>query len=61
LANPSIGFDSVGIEQAQGGIRLLPAAGVAIIAGSDAPNPGTAYGASLYREVNPEWFTLVSP
>jgi imidazolonepropionase-like amidohydrolase len=51
LADPYTGFDSVGIDQAQGGIRLLAAAGVAIIAGSDAPNPGTAYGASLHREV----------
>jgi imidazolonepropionase-like amidohydrolase len=32
-------------------VRLLHAAGVPILAGSDAPNPGTAHGASLHREL----------
>lgn len=36
-------------------VTRLHAAGVPILAGSDAPNPGTAYGASLHHEL--EYFT----
>lgn len=32
-------------------VRRLKAAGVSILAGSDAPNPGTAHGAALHREL----------
>jgi imidazolonepropionase-like amidohydrolase len=32
-------------------VRQLGAAGVPILAGSDSPNPGTAHGASLHREL----------
>ena len=32
-------------------VRQLHAAGVPILAGSDAPNPGTAHGASMHREM----------
>jgi len=32
-------------------VRKLRAAGVPILAGSDAPNPGTAHGASVHREL----------
>lgn len=32
-------------------VRHLKAAGVPILAGSDAPNPGTAHGAALHREL----------
>lgn len=32
-------------------VRQLHSAGVRILAGSDAPNPGTAYGYSLHREM----------
>ncbi|MPY86895.1 MAG: amidohydrolase family protein [Luteitalea sp.] len=32
-------------------VRRLNAAGVAILAGTDAPNPGTAHGASVHREL----------
>jgi imidazolonepropionase-like amidohydrolase len=32
-------------------VRRLHGAGVPILAGSDAPNPGTAHGASLHREL----------
>ena len=32
-------------------MRQLRAAGVPILAGSDAPNPGTAHGASMHREL----------
>jgi len=36
---------------AQAAVRRLSSAGVPILAGSDAPNPGTAHGASLHREL----------
>ena len=32
-------------------VRQLRAAGVPILAGTDAPNPGTAHGASMHREL----------
>jgi imidazolonepropionase-like amidohydrolase len=32
-------------------VRQLKAAGVPILAGSDAPNPGTAFGAAMHREL----------
>ncbi len=32
-------------------VTMLEKAGVAVLAGSDAPNPGTAHGASLHREM----------
>ena len=32
-------------------VRQLHAAGVVIVAGSDAPNPGTTHGASIHREL----------
>jgi imidazolonepropionase-like amidohydrolase/ABC-type multidrug transport system permease subunit len=35
----------------QRAIALLKAAGVPILAGTDAPNPGTAHGASIHREL----------
>ena len=36
---------------AEANVRALHQAGVPILAGSDAPNPGTAYGASLHHEL----------
>lgn len=36
---------------AEEAIRQLKAAGVPILAGTDAPNPGTAHGASIHREM----------
>ena len=33
------------------GMRQLAAAGASVVAGTDAPNPGTAYGASLHGEL----------
>lgn len=39
------------IDNALATTRRLAAAGVRILAGSDAPNPGTAHGASLHREL----------
>ena len=38
-------------DLAEANVRALHAAGVPILAGSDAPNPGTAYGASLHHEL----------
>jgi hypothetical protein len=32
-------------------VRVLKAAGVPILAGTDAPNPGTAHGAAMHREL----------
>jgi imidazolonepropionase-like amidohydrolase len=40
-----------GYEGAEKGLRQLKAAAVPILAGTDTPNPGTAYGASLHREL----------
>lgn len=48
LSNP---YPPLELEAAQQGIEMLHAAGVPIAAGSDAPNPGTAHGASLHREL----------
>ncbi|TYT27037.1 amidohydrolase family protein [Luteimonas viscosa] len=39
------------LQRALDSVRLLHAAGVDILAGSDAPNPGTAHGASLHHEL----------
>ena len=38
-------------EAARETVRQLHRAGVPILAGSDAPNPGTAHGASIHREM----------
>ncbi len=42
------GFD---LDLALKNIERLAQAGVPILAGSDAPNPGTSYGASLHQEI----------
>ncbi|HUJ12232.1 MAG TPA: amidohydrolase family protein [Thermoanaerobaculia bacterium] len=39
------------IDNAMAAVRELKAAGVPILAGTDAPNPGTTHGASLHREL----------
>lgn len=39
------------LQRALDSVRALHAAGVDILAGSDAPNPGTAHGASLHHEL----------
>ena len=38
-------------SRAEGNVRRLADAGVALLAGTDAPNPGTVFGASLHREL----------
>lgn len=39
------------VKTAMASVRSLHAAGVPLLAGSDAPNPGTAHGAALHREL----------
>jgi imidazolonepropionase-like amidohydrolase len=39
------------IDNAIAAVKQLKAAGVPILAGTDAPNPGTAHGASIHREL----------
>jgi imidazolonepropionase-like amidohydrolase len=41
----------VNLDHARAGVAALAAAGVPILAGTDAPNPGTTHGASLHREL----------
>lgn len=38
-------------SRAEGAVRRLAAAGITLLAGTDAPNPGTAFGTSLHREL----------
>ncbi|MCC6455398.1 MAG: CIA30 family protein [Caldilineaceae bacterium] len=51
LTSPYTGFEGMSRANAQEAVRLLFEAGVPILAGTDAPNPGTAHGASLHREL----------
>jgi predicted amidohydrolase YtcJ len=43
--------NTLGTTQAEANVRLLANAGVTLLAGTDAPNPGTVYGESLHREL----------
>jgi len=45
------GHPELKLEYADGAVRQLVAAGVPVLAGTDAPNPGTFYGISLHREI----------
>ena len=47
-ADPSAPAD---YQRARSAVAALNRAGVPILAGTDAPNPGTAYGASLFEEL----------
>ncbi|MCG6118721.1 MAG: amidohydrolase family protein [Aquimonas sp.] len=40
------------IERAKARVQALHAAGVPLLAGTDAPNPGTAFGASMHGELS---------
>ena len=51
LSQPFAGFELMSIGTGLENVRLLHEAGVPILAGTDAMNPGTAYGASLHREL----------
>jgi imidazolonepropionase-like amidohydrolase len=42
---------TLSLDHARATVAALKAAGVPILAGTDAPNPGTAHGASLHREL----------
>jgi imidazolonepropionase-like amidohydrolase len=44
-------FGDQQFQNALDAVRELKAAGVPILAGTDAPNPGTAHGASIHREL----------
>ncbi|HEY6308120.1 MAG TPA: amidohydrolase family protein [Candidatus Angelobacter sp.] len=48
---PSANTGWVSCKGSTQAIPILQAAGVAILAGTDAPNPGTTYGASLHGEL----------
>jgi len=39
------------LEPARAAVRALRAAGVPLLAGTDAPNPGTSHGVSIHREL----------
>jgi imidazolonepropionase-like amidohydrolase len=45
------GHGKLDFQNALAAVRQLARAGVPILAGTDAPNPGTAHGASLHREL----------
>lgn len=51
LQNPFPASGSASLTNGKRAVHALHAAGVPILAGTDAPNPGTAYGASLHREL----------
>lgn len=51
LGNPYHGFEALSAANARGAIRLMNEAGIRVLAGTDAPNPGTAFGASMHREL----------
>ncbi|MDH5824712.1 CIA30 family protein [Luteimonas sp. RD2P54] len=48
---PRASGDGARIERAMESVRRLHAAGVPILAGTDAPNPGTAHGISMHGEL----------
>ena len=48
---PAIRLVMFRLDTALASVRALHAGGVEILAGSDAPNPGTAHGASLHHEL----------
>lgn len=51
LSSPYSGFDALSFEHAAEAVRLLDEANVPILAGTDAMQPGTVFGASLHREL----------
>ena len=48
---PPTGPDAPNYAHAVSTVRALHASGVPILAGTDAPNPGTAHGAAIHREL----------
>jgi hypothetical protein len=51
LSNPYTGFEGLSLANGLEAVRQLHEAGAPILAGTDASNPGTTYGASLHREL----------
>src|SRR5690606_14585968 len=51
LSSPYSGFDALSYEHAAEAVRLLDEANVPNLAGTDAMQPGTVFGASLPREL----------
>ena len=51
LGNPYSGFEDLSFDHAVESVRLLHEAGVPVLAGTDAMQPGTVFGASLHREL----------
>ena len=51
LRFPERAGDQNSLANALEAVRLLHEAGATLLAGTDAPNPGTAHGASLHREL----------
>jgi imidazolonepropionase-like amidohydrolase len=47
----SLGREMPPYSQAEDNVRRLADAGIALLAGTDAPSPGTVFGASLHREL----------
>ncbi|MET9633361.1 amidohydrolase family protein [Lentzea sp. NPDC006480] len=47
----TLGVDSRPYSRAEANVRLLADAGITLLAGTDAPNPGTVFGESLHREL----------
>jgi imidazolonepropionase-like amidohydrolase len=50
-AYPRLGKMKLRLAHAQAAVKALHIAGVPILAGTDVPNPGTAYGVSIHREL----------
>ena len=48
---PKFPHDHLACDAPAASVRALHAAGVALLAGTDAPNPGTAHGASVHDEL----------
>ncbi len=50
---PDFGIPKSAFQKALASVKLLSDAGVTILAGTDAPNPSTTHGISIYQEI--EW------
>jgi imidazolonepropionase-like amidohydrolase len=50
-AFPTRASSKSSLDAARTSVRMLHEAGVPVLAGSDAPNPGTTHGASIHREL----------
>lgn len=48
---PDFGIPPAALQKALKGVKKLSDAGISILAGSDAPNPGTSHGISLHGEL----------